>query len=116
MTECLIRSNVDRWLKNGVEINTAQVHNSVRVIEYFLHEGCRDHPPCSDAFSPNSESWHRTNCWMTCKHNTSNDMFSRCKSVQNMATGKSDDQIIQPDNKLIIGTKSENSELAMIAW
>ena len=33
-------------------------------------------------------------------------MFSRCKSVQNMATGKSDDQTIQPDNKLIIGTNS----------
>ena len=43
-------------------------------------------------------------------------MFSRCKSVQKMVTGKSDDQIIQPDNKLIVGTKSENSELAMIAW
>ena len=27
-----------------------------------------------------------------CKHNTSNDMFSMCKSVQKMATGKSDDQ------------------------
>ena len=38
-------------------------------------------------------------------------MFSRCKSVQNMATGKSDDQIIQPDNKLIIlGPMVENSE------
>ena len=33
-----------------------------------------------------------------------------------MATGKSDDQFIQPDNKLIIGTKSANSELVMIAW
>ena len=51
-----------------------------------------------------------------CKDNTSNDMFSRCKSVQNMATGKNDDQFIQPDNKLIIGTKSGNSELTMIAW
>ena len=30
----------------------------------------------------------------------------RGASVQNMATGKSDDQIIQPDNKLIFGTKS----------
>ena len=48
-------------------------------------------------------------CWCGyrfCKHNTSNDMFSRCKSVQNMATGKSDDQLIQPDNKLKIGTRS----------
>ena len=33
-------------------------------------------------------------------------MFSRCESAQNMATGESDDQIIQPDNKLIIGTNS----------
>ena len=33
-------------------------------------------------------------------------MFSRCKSVQNMATGKSDDQLTQPDNKLKIGTRS----------
>ena len=41
-----------------------------------------------------------------CKDNTSNDMFSWCKSVQNMATGKSDDQLIQPDNKLKIGTRS----------
>ena len=32
--------------------------------------------------------------------------FPRCKSVQQNGTGKSDDQIIQPDNKLIIGTKS----------
>ena len=30
----------------------------------------------------------------------------RGASVQNMATGKSDDQIKHPDNKLIIGTKS----------
>ena len=28
---------------------------------------------------------------------------SRCKSVHKMATGKSDDQIIQPDNKLELG-------------
>ena len=34
----------------------------------------------------------------SCKHNTSNNMFSRCKRGQNMATGKSDDQFIQPDN------------------
>ena len=57
-----------------------------------------------------------------CKHNTSNDMFSRCKSVQKMTTGKSDDQFIQFDNKLELGTKMklgpkvEKSELDMIAW
>ena len=39
-----------------------------------------------------------------CKYNTSNDVFSRCKSVHKMATGKSDDQIIQPDTKLDLGT------------
>ena len=31
-------------------------------------------------------------------------MFSRCKSVHKMATGKSDDQLIQYDNKLELGT------------
>ena len=30
-----------------------------------------------------------------CKYYTSNDVFSRCKSVQKMATGKSDDELIQ---------------------
>ena len=39
-----------------------------------------------------------------CKYNTSNDVFSRCKSVHKMATGKSDDQRVQPDNKLELGT------------
>ena len=39
------------------------------------------------------------------KHNTSNDMFSRCKSVQEMATGKSDDQFIRLDNKLKLGPR-----------
>ena len=39
-----------------------------------------------------------------CKYNTSNEMFSRCKSVHKMATEKSDDQLIQPDNKLELGT------------
>ena len=34
-----------------------------------------------------------------CKYNTSNDMFSRCKSVQKMATGKGDDQLKKYDNK-----------------
>ena len=38
------------------------------------------------------------------KYNTSNDVFSRCKCVHKMATGKSDDQSIQPDNKLELGT------------
>ena len=44
----------------------------------------------------------------TDKHNTSNDMFSRCKSMQSMATGESDGQLIQPDNKLKIWTRSGN--------
>ena len=39
-----------------------------------------------------------------CKYHTSNDVFSRCKSVHKMATGKSDGQSIQSDNKLELGT------------
>ena len=31
-------------------------------------------------------------------------MFSRCKSVHKISTGKSDDQLIQKDNKLELGT------------
>ena len=34
----------------------------------------------------------------------SNDVFSRCKSVHKMATGKSDDELIQYDNKLELET------------
>ena len=41
-----------------------------------------------------------------CKYHTSNDVFSRCKSVHKMATGKSDDELIQSDNKMRIGTRS----------
>ena len=37
--------------------------------------------------------------------NTSNDVFSRCKSVHKMATGKGDDQLKQYDNKLELGTR-----------
>ena len=37
-----------------------------------------------------------------CKYHTSNDVFSRCKSVHKMATGKSDDELIQLDNKMRI--------------
>ena len=56
-----------------------------------------------------------------CKYHTSNDVFSRCKSVHKMATGKSDDELIQLDNKMTIWTRSgkfrkvENPELSM-AW
>ena len=45
----------------------------------------------------------------TCKYHTSNDVFSRCKSVHKMATGKSDDELIQSDNKMRIGTRSGKS-------
>ena len=50
-----------------------------------------------------------------------NDVFSRCKSVHKMATGKSDDELIQLDDKMRIWTRSgkfrkvENPELSM-AW
>ena len=37
---------------------------------------------------------------------TSNDVFSRCKSVHKMAIGKSDDELIQLDNKMRIWTRS----------
>ena len=50
-------------------------------------------------------SWRRSTVTDgRCTYNTSNDMFSRCKSVHKMATEKSDDQLIQPDNKLELGT------------
>ena len=61
--------------------------------------------------------WHRC-----CKYYTSNDVFSRCKSVHKMATGNSDDELIQHDNKMRIGTRSgkfrkvENRELSMAWW
>ena len=54
-----------------------------------------------DLGEPTSFLYH---VYLGCKHNTSNDMFSRCKSVQKMATGKSDDQFIQRENKLKLGT------------
>ena len=50
-----------------------------------------------------------------------NNVFSRCKSVHKMATGKSDDELIQLDDKMRIWTRSgkfikvENPELSM-AW
>ena len=42
----------------------------------------------------------------SCKYYTSKDVFSRCKSVHKMATGKSDDELIQSDNRMRIGTRS----------
>ena len=39
-------------------------------------------------------------CKDGCKYHTSNDVFSRCKSVHKMATGKGDDELIQHDNKI----------------
>ena len=56
----------------------------------------------------------------SCKYHTSNDMFPRCKSVHKMATGKSDDELLQHD-KMRIWTRSgkfrkvENPKLSM-AW
>ena len=41
-----------------------------------------------------------------CKYHTSNDVFSRCKSVHKMASGKSDDELTQPE----LGQEVENSE------
>ena len=39
-----------------------------------------------------------------CKYHTSKDMFPRCKSVHKMATGKSDDELLQHEHEV------ENSE------
>ena len=56
-----------------------------------------------------------------CEYHTSNDVFSHCKSVHKMAAGKSDDELVQLDDKMRIGTRSgkfrkvENPELSM-AW
>ena len=58
----------------------------------------------------------------SCKYHTSNDVFLWCKSVHKMATGKSDDELIQLDNKMRIWTRSgkfrkvENPELSMAWW
>ena len=46
-----------------------------------------------------------------CKYHTSNDLFSRCRSVHKMATGKSDDELMQLDNKMRIGTRSGKSRI-----
>ena len=60
-------------------------------------------------------SWRRstvTDGW--CKYHTSNDVFSRCKSVHKMATGKSDDELRQPDNKMRIGARS--GKITIVGW
>ena len=46
-----------------------------------------------------------------CKYHTSNDEFSRCKSVHKMATGKTAHELIQHDNKMRIGTQSGKSRI-----
>ena len=51
-----------------------------------------------------------------CKYHTYNDMFPRCKMCAKKATGKSDDELLQHDNKLRIWTRSEkfrNVKLSM---
>ena len=56
-----------------------------------------------------------------CKYHTSNDMFPRRKTVHRMATGKSDDELLQHDNNFRIWKRSgkfrkvENPELCMLA-
>ena len=88
---------------------------------------------CKSSWSPtgNLKSFTLTIPWNSaklvkispgiCKYHTSHDVFSRCKSVHKMATEKSDDELIQHDNKMRIGTRSgkfrkvENPELSM-AW
>ena len=86
-----------------------------------------------DAIEDSEEHSMIWRMFMSCKYNTSNDVFPRCKSVHKMATGKSDDQLIQYDNKLELGPKVDIghecvvtcmtrtpmttcSQLSMIAW
>ena len=68
-------------------------------------------------------SWRRSSVTDgVCKFQTSNDVFSRCKSVHKISTRKSDDELMQLDNKMRIGTRSgkfrkvENPELSMTWW
>ena len=67
-------------------------------------------------------SWRRSTVTDgRCKHNTSNDMFSRCKCAENGYREKWRSihtawQHVEIGNKLKLGPKVENSELAMIAW
>ena len=49
-----------------------------------------------------------------CKYHTSNDVFPRCKSVHKMATGNCDEALIQPDNKMRIGTRS--GKFIIVDW
>ena len=49
-----------------------------------------------------SSASQMTSAKVMCKYHTSNDVCSRCKSVHKMATGKSDDELIQLDNKMRI--------------
>ena len=63
----------------------------------LVHRSCSEHIPI-EVWSRWSRRW--------CKYHISNDVFSRCKSVHKMATGKSDDELIQFDNKMRIGTRS----------
>ena len=42
--------------------------------------------------------------WRICKHNTTNDMFSLCKKFAENGYRENDDQYIQPEKKLKLGT------------
>ena len=87
-------------------------------IATFLGENPDEEAPGNDLSGPRKVHYH-SNWNSTCKHHTSNDMFPRCKSVHKMAPGKSDDELLQHDNKLRIWTRSgkfrkvENPEWSM---
>ena len=60
-------------------------------------------------------NWRRSTVTAgVCKYHTSNDVFSRCKSVHKMATEKSDDELIQSDNKMRNGTR--NGKFSIVNW
>ena len=66
-------------------VSSARISSSVTNNSDHVHHGS-DYPSCK-----NTEAWvskKNTHTETECKYNTSNDVFSRCKSVQKMATGK----------------------------
>ena len=70
--------------KNGVIMDLVD-KKSARDMQFYVGRQLLDHVPFKGAL---------------CKYHTSNDMFPRCKSVHKKATGKSDDELLQHDNKM----------------
>ena len=56
--------------------------------------------------------WWSTVTDVVCEYHTSNDVFPRCKSVHKMASGKSDDELIQSDNKM----RTRSGKFIIVYW